>query len=258
MVVAHHFARANMLPKEKKYFVTGNAVFDTRIPLLLLIPDSQLQWVYLTLFGDLQYMSDVSAWFTGGETTPEEAAQIFEAVAENSRTMLFLIGMINDFAAALPPDSGWLQCDGTPYDPVDYPDLFAAIGTTYNTGGEPAGFFRVPDTTGRVRTTINGIVPRLPSWADSPGGFGGESDHTLTTPEMPSHAHIDLGHIHTTNDAGPNATTIGPGAPQPTAVPVPFAPTSLGNADIQPTGGDGAHNNVQPTMALYTYILAKF
>lgn len=247
-----------MLPKERKYFATGDAVFEDRIPVLVLIPHSQVEWLYFTFFGALSYMADVSSWITAGETTPDEAADIFTKVWEEARPMLFLIGMISDFAAALPDDSGWLQCDGTLYLGTDYPDLFAAIGTTYNSGGDPSDHFRVPDLRGRVRATVNSGETRLPSWADALGGTGGESDHTLITAEMPSHAHTDAGHIHTSSEAGPNATTIGPGVPEPTAVPVPFAPTSSGNADIQPTGGDGAHNNVQPTMVLYTYILAKF
>jgi microcystin-dependent protein len=247
-----------MLPKERKYFVTGNATFETRIPCLVLIPHSQDEWLYLTFFGALQYMADVASWFTGGETTPDEAAQIFQTAMEGARSMLFMIGMVSDFAAPLPDDSGWLQCDGTLYLGTDYQELYDAIGTTYAQSGDPMGYFRVPDTRGRARVTINSGETRLPAWADDPGGTGGEADHTLDVSEMPSHAHTDAGHFHTVSEAGANATTIGPGVPEPTAIPVPFAPTSSGNADIQPTGGDGAHNNVQPSIALYTYILAWF
>ena len=47
---------------------------------------------------------------------------------------------------ALP--TGWLWCDGAEYDEVAYASLFAIIGTAYNTGGETAGHFRVPDARG--------------------------------------------------------------------------------------------------------------
>jgi microcystin-dependent protein len=247
-----------MFHKEHAYFATGNAVFGDRIPVLVLIPKSQLNWVYLSFFGALEYMTEISTWITGGETDTDEAVTIFKRIYDEARAVLFYIGMVSDFAAPLPDDSGWLQCDGTPYNITDFPDLYAVIGTAYNTGGEPSGTFRVPDTTGRVRATINGSPPRLPGWADSAGGTGGESEHTLDVSEMPSHTHTDTGHIHTYTSAGANATTIGPGAPQPTAVPVPATPTSSGNAALTNTGGDGAHNNVQPTIVLFTYILAKF
>jgi len=239
------------------WFVTGNAHYEARIPCLVLIPHSQDEWCYFNFFGALQYMSQENAWVTGGETDTDEAAQIFTKVLEDARSMLFLIGMISDFAAPLPDGSGWLQCDGTLYDAADFFDLYSAIGTTYNTGGEPSGTFRVPNLLGRVRATINSGSGILPSWADAAGGIGGEQSHTLVTSEMPSHSHTDTGHTHVESVAAPNATTIGAGAPQPTAVPA-VGVTGSGNASLTNTGGDGAHNNVQPTMALYTYILAKF
>ena len=46
-------------------------------------------------------------------------------------------------AAAIPAD--WLQCDGALELRADYPALFAAIGTAYNTGGESGAQFRLPD-----------------------------------------------------------------------------------------------------------------
>jgi microcystin-dependent protein len=57
------------------------------------------------------------------------------------------------------PPPGWLVCDGADKSPTEFPDLFAAIGTTYNTQINPttgsawappatAGNFRVPDYRG--------------------------------------------------------------------------------------------------------------
>lgn len=247
-----------MLPRDAWVFQTGDAYYEERVPFLVLIPKSQADWIYFQFFGALEYLARQEAWLPTGETTAEEAAAIYQRAYDEVRPMLFLIGMVSDFAAPLPDDSGWLQCDGTLYLGTDFPALFDAIEVTYNQTGDPMGYFRVPDLRGRVRATINSGETRLPSWADDPGGTGGESEHTLDVSEMPSHSHTDAGHIHTVSEAAPNATTIGPGVPEPTAIPAPFAPTSSGNADIQPTGGDAAHNNVQPTMALYTYILAKF
>lgn len=246
-----------MLPKERKYFPTGDAVFEDRMAVLVLVPHSQQEWVYLTLTGLLDYATDLATWITSGETEPEEATQIFTTMLEGMRTMLFLVGMVSDFAAPLDPSTGWLACDGAYYNITDYQDLYNVIANNYDTGGEPSGTFRVPDLRGRVRAGLNDSSGRLPSWADSEAGTGGESDHTLTTTEMPSHTHNDTGHYHSYVPAGPNVTTIGAGAPQATAIPS-VGITDVSFANLDNTGGDGAHNNVQPTMVMYPHILAKF
>lgn len=53
-------------------------------------------------------------------------------------------GMVGHTAAAVAP-AGWLIRDGSAISQTTYAALFAAIGTMYNTGGEPAGTFRVPN-----------------------------------------------------------------------------------------------------------------
>lgn len=56
-------------------------------------------------------------------------------------------GMITWTASSVP--SNYLLCDGSEYASSSYPDLYAVIGTNYNTGGETAGgYFRVPDMRG--------------------------------------------------------------------------------------------------------------
>jgi microcystin-dependent protein len=43
---------------------------------------------------------------------------------------------------------GWLHCRGQVVSRATYPDLFTAIGTQYNTGGEAGTDFRLPDMRG--------------------------------------------------------------------------------------------------------------
>ncbi len=76
------------------------------------------------------------------------------------------------------------------------------------------------------------------------GSIGGEETHKLTTSEMPSHAHALIFHSH---DGSGNS---GKG--------VPFH--GNGNAIIggdisgcQKTGGNGAHNNMPPYLAVYMW-----
>lgn len=47
---------------------------------------------------------------------------------------------------AVPP--GFLEIDGSVQNVATYPDLFAYLGTTFNTGGEGAGNFRLPESRG--------------------------------------------------------------------------------------------------------------
>ena len=61
------------------------------------------------------------------------------------------VGSIIWYMSAATPPSVWLVCDGRLLDASIgglYYDLFSIIGTTFNTGGEPAGSFRVPDLRG--------------------------------------------------------------------------------------------------------------
>lgn len=51
-------------------------------------------------------------------------------------------GLVWFGTGALP--AGLLPADGTTRLIADYPQLYDRIGTTYNTGGEPAGSFRLP------------------------------------------------------------------------------------------------------------------
>lgn len=57
------------------------------------------------------------------------------------------VGAILPFPKAEVP-AGYLELDGSVQSAAAYPDLAAYLGTTYNTGGEPAGYFRLPDYRG--------------------------------------------------------------------------------------------------------------
>jgi len=57
------------------------------------------------------------------------------------------VGSIVPFPKAdVPP--GYLEMDGSVQSNATYPDLAAYLGTTFNTGSEPAGFFRLPESRG--------------------------------------------------------------------------------------------------------------
>lgn len=89
---------------------------------------------------------------------------------------------------------GYEICEGQQLKITDYPALYAAIGTTFNsayssTGSRystTSGYFRLPDLRGRF---IAGYDVSDTDY-NSFGKVGGEKQHQLTTSEMPSHTHL--------------------------------------------------------------------
>jgi hypothetical protein len=60
-------------------------------------------------------------------------------------------GMISEFGGAVgAAPNGWMPCTGSVLNRTSYPDLFAAIGIRWNTGGETTAQFRIPTITGKV------------------------------------------------------------------------------------------------------------
>ena len=116
-------------------------------------------------------------------------------------------GSITPFAGISAP-TGWLLCFGQTLSRTTYPDLFAVLSTTYNTGGEAGTDFRLPDLRGRViagQDDMGGIsANRLTGQSggvdgDVMGGTGGSETHTLTSAQMPTHTHTQNSHNHTQN-----------------------------------------------------------
>jgi microcystin-dependent protein len=62
---------------------------------------------------------------------------------------------MTDFAGSVAP-TGWLLCDGTIYNVVDYPRLFAVIINAY--GGDGVTTFAVPDLRARVTAGVGTSV----------------------------------------------------------------------------------------------------
>jgi microcystin-dependent protein len=93
-------------------------------------------------------------------------------------------GVISPFGGTVAP-SGYLPCDGSVVSQTTYAALYAAISTTWNTGGEGAGNFRLPD--------LSNMFLR---------GTGTSGVGVYEADDFKSHTHTptvtDPGHNHTT------------------------------------------------------------
>ena len=75
--------------------------------------------------------------------------------------------------------TGWIKANGAAITVAAYPDLYGAIGSTYNTGGEPAGTFRLPD--------LRGEFPR--GWDDGRGVDSGRVFGATQDDQFQGHEH---------------------------------------------------------------------
>lgn len=141
-------------------------------------------------------------------------------------------GTIFCYGASSAP-SGYLICDGSAVSRTTYADLFAVISTTYGVG-DGSTTFNLPDVSGKVVAGVDGGDGDF-DLADT----GGAKTHTLIEAEMPAHTHDTTIHL--------GGTITGLRMPTPQAGPNNEVVTDS-------TGGDGAHNNLQPYITL-NYII---
>lgn len=102
------------------------------------------------------------------------------------------LGSVIMWAGSTVPE-GYLLCNGQQYRTTDYPELSAALGTTFNNAisaagtayQTDAGYFRLPDLRGRF------VVGQHDSDNDykTKGHGGGKKTVALTESEMPQHNH---------------------------------------------------------------------
>lgn len=174
-----------------------------------------------------------------GQIFVDFAASWFE-IANAAPAAQFATGDLKATALAAAP-SGWLMCDGALYDTSAYPALYAGIGRAYSDVGaipDPGTKFRVPDLRNRVPVGVSGSKPR--------GFNGGEETHTLLQSEMPSHSHPLT------------VPFVNYASPAPAGVPFDLVGGSGGaratfsapNVAEGAVGGGGAHNNMQPYVAV--------
>jgi len=137
---------------------------------------------------------------------------------------------------------GWALSNGQLLPINQNQALFSLLGTTY--GGNGQTTFGLPDLRARAAIHVgSGFIQ---------GQAGGETAHTLTTQEMPSHTHF----VTATNaDADAPVALGGRLARFNNGYRSPSALTAIGASVISNVGGSQAHENMSPFLVL-NYVIA--
>jgi len=182
------------------------------------------------LFTCLTAANRLADWTGAGyELTPLEIDEIYTILDQARRQLMIgFTGQVIMLAADSAPD-GCLLCDGTTYDRVDYPDLYAVLAGGFIVD---ADHFMVPDLREKF------VYGSSPSQAIST--TGGEAAHVLTEAELAVHAH---------SIGGAGTSVAAPGA-------VPVLTPSIFPSATGSTGSSVAHNNIPPYLTLAFYIVS--
>lgn len=209
-----------------------------------LTPDTNAAPVYLSrvlffraelagvITGLLQTMTQEWLWEQHGDMTEAQAAShaadMLEAYLNGGD--MSRVGTIVHYLNQTSP-VGILPCDGSTYNRVDYPNLYAALDPIFHASADT---FTLPDLRGRVLVT-SGLGTSLTN--RNLGDSVGLETVTLELANIPAHTHSEIAAVDSVINGGLEA-------PAPAAV---SSPTVTGSS-----GGGAAHENMQPSLVVHT------
>jgi microcystin-dependent protein len=193
--------------------------------------------------------------------------QIIDLVTPSIVNSAVPIGTVCDFAGANAP-TGWFLCQGQAVDRDELSDLFAQIGTTYG-AGDGTTTFNLPDCRGRFVAAMDAGSGRIGDPAlnvglngNVMGSTGGLYYNVMSVNQMPAHGHTasttSLAPMHTNATEGASNR----GLPVDNAFAGRIYITAGYETGVQSTtsigasGGNGAQNNVPPTIMMQKIIKA--
>jgi microcystin-dependent protein len=159
------------------------------------------------------------------------------------------VGEIRMFAGNFPP-AGWMFCQGQIVAIIENETLFQLIGTTY--GGDGQETFALPDLCGRLPVHQGqgaGLQNR------SIGEMGGAETVTLTTTQIPAHAHTLLASQDVPTGSSPQSNVTGQAAAKLYRTGSPTV--ALASNAVGSVGGSQPHSNFQPYLCI-NFIISLF
>jgi microcystin-dependent protein len=158
------------------------------------------------------------------------------------------VGEIRMFGGNFAP-SGWMFCQGQLLPISEYDTVFNLIGTTY--GGDGETTFALPDLRGRV-PVHQGQLGGGGNYVV--GTLAGTENVTLTTAQIPAHAHTVQASSNPGTQAGPGGAVLASGVDMYAA----NAPdVALAAGSVQADGGSQPHSNFQPYQCV-SFIISLF
>jgi len=169
-----------------------------------------------------------------------------------------VLGEIRPFAGSYAPE-GWRFCDGSLLNINGNEALYSLLGVTW--GGNGQTTFGLPDLRGRLPV---GQGQGINLTARVVGQHGGSSEVQVVASNLPAHSHAfsvsttTATTTHPTNGAVlavPPATSVGPLQAYAPPTPAPTLENFDSTAITTAVGGNQAHPNVMPYLAV-SYIIA--
>lgn len=217
-------------------------------------------------------------------------SSVYHIKATNRASLLAYPGTLVPYAGTTAPSTvGALLCAGQAISRTTYAKLFAAVGTTWGIGNGSTTF-NIPDLRGRVvagqddmggtsANRLTGLTGGLNG--DVLGSTGGAEGHVLTEVQLAAHTHpagnldASTNHSHSLGTSGQafaagvsdteytSGTRVLRSGQSPAVATVATTNASTGagspttnsvTGTTSSTGGNAAHNNVQPT-AIANYLI---
>ena len=197
-----------------------------------------------TTSGTISGLSSGSSYYCRVNAVNNNGTSGWSAMASTNTTTNYgslpIATSINGYWSNIP--KGFLLEDGSAVSRTTYADLFAAIGTAYG-AGDGVYTFNLPDSRGRTTVNMNTADAEFASI----GQKSGTKTETLVTSQIPSHSHLIA--IGNTDDLNFTGYTTALQYPPADGNGVYWPGQTTGS-----TGGNGSHNNIQPSIVARTVI----
>lgn len=206
---------------------TGVVFYHVQMP--------NIDWFWAEVLDTLSDMCDPDNWEQVGTMTVEDASAAAVEMCEHFVPSHLIGTIFVHISSSLPTNA--LACDGSTYLRSDYPDLYDAVDAAFK---PDSTHVKVPDLRGVTIIgdgTGTGLTNRVFNTQ-----VGAET-HVLTQPELANHA-------HTHNTAVVVGVVAAPGV-------VPASLVTVVPQNTGATGGNNAHNNMQPSLPLHYAIWAR-